>query len=420
MSRPGNEAPSPLERAERRRGRRLAITSHPFGMTFQTVFPQPLPTLALLALGASATQVGIQSACVFGFLLLQLPTLRGVGRWPKRRILVGAHVAALAAALPLLGFRSLAESDAGLGIALIAFAGLAAAASVSNTVWFPMLRAYVEPERIGRFFGTLRTGWHLTLIVYFLGSQVWLARHPNDFAPLFWIAFACGLARIPLIARMPERNERTGERIRVREALALAREPRMKRYLLGVAWGQAGRATTIPFALVMLRREVGLSESSLVLATAAIFAGGLVSLYVWGRIVDRAGAAPVFTGCSLGMGALVLGLAFAGASGTVTLSAAVAFFFVYAALSAGFGVADTHVLFALTPDHAPSRALVLGSVAVGSVAGLTPLLAGTLLDAALAGGAAPLTVYRGFFVVLGGLQALAFLPLRGFTGARRG
>ena len=419
MSRPGNEAPPPLERAERRRGRRLAITSHPFGMTFQTVFTQPLPTLALLALGASATQVGIQSACVFGFLLLQLPTLRVVAHWPKRRILVGAHVLALAAALPLLGFRSLAGSDAGLTIALVAFACLAAAASISNTVWFPLLRSYVEPTRIGRFFGTLRTGWHLTLIIYFLGSQAWLARHPNDFAPLFWVAFACGLARIPMIARMPERSERTGERIRVREALALAREPRMKRYLLGVAWGQAGRATTIPFAMVMLRREAGLSESSLVLATAAIFAGGLASLYLWGRIVDRAGAAPVFTGCSLGMGALVLGLAFAGASGTVTLGGAVAFFFVYAALHAGFGVADTHVLFALTPDHAPSRALVLGSVAVGSVAGLTPLLAGTLLDVALAGGGAPLEVYRSFFLVLGALQALAFLPLRGFTAARR-
>jgi MFS family permease len=388
-------------------------------MTFQHVFTQPLPTLALLALGASESVIGIQSACVFGTLVLQLPTLRAIARWPKRRILVLAHVLAIAAALPLLGFRQLAELDAGLPVALASFAALAAAASISNTVWFPLLRSYVEPRRIGRFFGTLRTGWHLTLILYFLGSQAWLAAHPDDFAPVFWIAFAFGLARIPLIARMPERSERTGERIRVREALALAREPRMRRYLLGVAWGQAGRATTIPFAMVMLQREVGLSQSSLVLATAAIFAGGLASLYLWGRLVDRAGAAPVFTGCSLGMGGLVLALALAGGSGTVTLGAAVAFFFLYAALHAGFGVADTHVLFGLTPDHAPSRALVLGSVAVGSLAGLTPLLAGAALEASLDGAADRLEVYRGFFLALGALQALAFLPLRSFTRERR-
>jgi hypothetical protein len=101
------------------------------------------------------------------------------------------------------------------------------------------------------------------------------------------------------------------------------------------------------------------------------------------------------------------------------LGAAVAFFFLYAALHAGFGVADTHVLFGLTPDHAPSRALVLGSVAVGSLAGLTPLLAGAALEASLDGAADRLEVYRGFFLALGALQALAFLPLRSFTRERR-
>lgn len=406
--------PPPLAPEDRARGRRLAITSHPFGMTFQTVFTQPLPTLALLALGASEIQVGLQSACVQGFLLLQLPTLRRVAKHPKRRILVGAHLAALTAAVPLLFFRSLAGSGSGLVVALISFAALAAAVSVSNTVWFPMLRAYVEPARVGRFFGTLRTGWHLTLILYFLGSRAWLAHHPADYAPLFGLAFALGVARIPLIARLPERSERTGERIRVREAFALAREPAMRRYLAGAAWGQAARATTVPFAMVMLRREIGLSEATLVAATVAIFAGGLAALYVSGRAVDRMGPAPVFRTCALGMGLLVLGLALLSETGGVSGAAAVTFFFLHAALGAGFGVADTHVLFGLTPDHAPSRALVLGAVAVGTAAGLSPLLAGVLLESALSDAAVRLDVFRAFFVGLALFQALSFLPLRRF------
>jgi hypothetical protein len=93
----------------------------------------------------------------------------------------------------------------------------------------------------------------------------------------------------------------------------------------------------------------------------------------------------------------------------------VLFFFAHAVLAAGFGVADTHVLFSLTPSEAPSRALVLGAVAAGAAAGLAPALAGVLLDRALDGTADALGVYRVFFVVAALLQAGAFLPLRRFA-----
>jgi MFS family permease len=419
----GLPAPDPpLDPRQRARGRRLAIASHPFGMTFHTAFTSPLPTLALLSRGASETLVGLQSAVVFASLLLQLPILGAVARVSKRRILVTAHVAAMIGAAPLLCFREFAtRGGAGAqALALLCFAATAAGIGASNTVWFPLLRGYVEPSRVGRFFGVLRTGWHLTLIAFFLGSQAWLARHPGDFAPLFAAAWLCGVARIALIVRLPERSERTGARVRVREALSLLREPQMRRYLAGVAWGHGARVATLPFVLVMLRREVGLSEAEIVLTTVAGFAGGLASLYLWGRAVDRVGPAPVFRWTCAGMGALVLSLAAVSGGGTGTAVAMAAFFLAHSALSAGFGVADTHVLFGLTPDHAPSRALVLGSVAVGCVAGLTPLLAGGLLETGLAGAVRPgdrLEVYRGFFAGAALLQALAFLPLRGFTRA---
>jgi hypothetical protein len=413
---------APLDGAARARGRRLAITSHPFGMTFQMVFTQSLPTLALLALGASETQVGLQTAAVQGFLLLQLPTLRLVARVPKRSILVGGHVVALACATPLLAFSGLAGLDEGVGvrIALLSFAALAAAVCVSNTVWFPLLRGFVEPERIGRFFGMLRTGWHLTLIVFFAGSQVWLAGHPGAFAPLFGFAWTLGVLRTFLIARLPEHSERTGARIRIREAVALAREPRMRRYLVGVAWSTGVRVATVPFVIVLLRREIGFSEAQIVYTTIALFAGGLVSLYGWGHVVDRFGAAPVFRGTCVGMALLVASLTVVSGAGAGTLAAAVGFFFLHSILAAGFGVADTHVLFNLTPSHAPSRALVLGSVCVGTVAGTTPALAGVFLDAQLAAAAEPLGVYRAFFLGMAVAQALAFLPLRGFTRGAEG
>jgi predicted MFS family arabinose efflux permease len=274
----------------------------------------------------------------------------------------------------------------------------------------------VEPERIGRFFGSLRTGWHLTLIVFFLASHAWLDRHPGDFGPLFGAAWLLGLVRIAWIAALPERSERTGERIRIREAVALARQPDMRRYLLGVACAAAARLSTLPFVVVLLRRELGFSEAEVVYTSVATFAGGLASLYAWGRVVDRFGAAPVFRGTALGMAVLVLGLVGLGGEGAATLWAAVAFFFLHSALAAGFGVADTHVLFRLTPPQAPSRALVLAAVAAGSAGGLAPALAGGALDTALGAGGDPLGVYRGFFTAMALLQAAAFLPLRRLRG----
>jgi MFS family permease len=168
---------------------------------------------------------------------------------------------------------------------------------------------------------------------------------------------------------------------------------------------------------VLLRRVLGFSDAALVLTCVATFAGGLVSLYPWGRAVDRVGTAPVFRFSCLGMGALVLSLLTLREAGSAGLVLATGFFFLHAVLGAGFGVADTHVLFGLTPAHAPTRALVLGAVAVGSVAGPAPVLAGAVLDLALAASPARLEVYHAFFALMALLQALAYLPLRRIEAA---
>ena len=417
---PSPPAPAPpLTEAEQRRGRRLAISSHPLGMTFFMVFTQHLPTLALVSLGASETIVGLQSA-LYSTELLQLPTLRAVARVSKRAILVFGQAAALLVAVPLLLFDALSrlsadQSSAGAWIALASLALTSASVNVSNTVWFPLLRGYVEPTRIGRFFGALRSGWHLILIFYYLAAQHWLGRHPGDFGPLFLVAWLCGLLRIFMIWRLPERSERTGERIRVREALALIRANRsLRRYLVGVTWGAAVRMSVLPFVMVMMRREVGFSSSEVLYTTVASFAGGLASLYLWGRVVDRTGPAPVFRLTALGMGALTGGLVAVQDAGAATLVGLIAFSFLHTVLASGFGVADTHVIFGLSPPEAPARMLVIGAVVTHSLSGLAPILSGIALDALLETAGAPLRVYHAFFAVAALAQALCFLPLRGF------
>jgi hypothetical protein len=405
----------PLSAEERARGRRLAIASHPAGMTFYMVFTQQLPTLALVYLGASEAAVGLQTSLIFWLQLLQLPILRAVAYVSMRRILVVGQVFALLGALPLVGFGRLDGSAHGVGVALASFALVAVGLNAAQTVWFPMLRGFVEPEAIGRFFGSLRSGWHLALIVYYVAAQRWLEARPGAFAPLFLAGWVCGLLRIALILRLPERSERSGERIRVREALALLRDhPELGWYLAGSTAFRAVFWSVVPFAMVMLRREVGFSSGAILLTTVGWYTGGLLTLYVWGRVVDAVGPRLVFRWTSIGMGALIFALTWVETPTTPTLVAVVAFFFALYALAAGFGVADTQVLFRMTPPEAPARLLVVAQVTSSVLGGLPPIAAGYLLEQALGGAASRLAVYHAFFAGAAVLQALAFLPLRRF------
>jgi MFS family permease len=168
----------------------------------------------------------------------------------------------------------------------------------------------------------------------------------------------------------------------------------------------------VPFVIVMLRRVVGFSETEVIYTTMAHFTGGVVSLYAWGRAVDRVGAARVLRATTIGQGLLIASL-FVFTPGGAVVPLMVFWFFALSVLASGHGVADTHVLFELTPPEAPVRTLVLGAVGVNLTAGIMSVLAGALLQVWLPEGLeGALDVYRTFFSLLGGLLLLALFPLR--------
>ena len=185
-------------------------------------------------------------------------------------------------------------------------------------------------------------------------------------------------------------------------------------------WPPAVRSAAIPFVLVMLRRALGFSNSAAVATTVAVYLGGVVSLYGWGAVTDRLGPYVVFRTTALGLGALYLALAFVQPAGSVTEWLAIGFFFAHSVLGSGHGVADTRLLFELTPAEAPAKMLVVTAVFEGVLAGLAPALAGAVLDPLLERAADPLAVYHGFFAVAALLMSLSFLPLRGFARSRSG
>jgi len=90
------------------------------------------------------------------------------------------------------------------------------------------------------------------------------------------------------------------------------------------------------------------------------------------------------------------------------------FFFAYAILSAGFGMADTHVLFKLTPVESPARILVAAAVSVGLIAAIVPLFVGFSLELGLGATTDRRLVYHVFFAIAALIQAVNWWPARRF------
>jgi len=129
------------------------------------------------------------------------------------------------------------------------------------------------------------------------------------------------------------------------------------------------------------------------------------------------GAIPVLQATAAGMALSLLLLALAPESALV-VSWTAPWFFVMSLLLSGFGVADTHLLFELTPPEQPARTLVLGAVSTGLASGIAPLLAGAVLDMVLpANPGSELRVYRVFFAILALLMAAVLLPTRGLVSS---
>ncbi len=414
---PSGAVPAALTPAEQARGRRLALTSHPFYMTFRRIFSEDLPTLALVSLGAGDAAVGLQRGFEPLSALLQLPSLRLLAHASKRGVLLAGQVVALAGALPLLFFPAFAAlgGETAVWVALASFALVGVGTGIADTPWFPLLHGYVPAERIGRFFGTLRSTWHVALIVSYLGAQRWLAGHPGSFAPIFAAGWALGLARMAIVWRLPDRGGPAGERIRARRAVReLMTQPDLRSYLLGVSLAGGARRALLPFAIVLMRRVVGMTDAQVLLATISSFVGALGALYAAGRAADRVGSAPVFRATGIGMAALALGFCAMSEPGPGAVVLASSLFFGISALSAAFGVADTNVLFTLAPADRPTAVLASATATSAVAYALAPVIAGLALQAAISLGVPELLAYRVLFVLASLTFAVSWIPLQRF------
>ena len=97
--------------------------------------------------------------------------------------------------------------------------------------------------------------------------------------------------------------------------------------MAGVTLSSSCRAVFLTFAVVMMRRDLGFSEGQVLYCTAGAFTGGLVSLYLWGRWVDRFGPLPLFRWTAFLQAATMVSFALLAGAGAVSLPVAVGAFF---------------------------------------------------------------------------------------------
>lgn len=408
--------PGELSAEDQRRGRRLALAAHPFSMTYRMAFMGDLATQGLITLGAGAGPVGLFTSLGSFAALAQLAGLRFVERIGKKNLIFVTQALALLVSLPLLWFGGLQSlgSPWGWQLALLSLSVVTLALVCGNTAWWPLLHGFVPRTRTGRFFSVLRTIWHLALIGFFLGCTWWLARAPGDFSPLFAIAWVCGLLRILLLWRAPERPE--SEAHPIRELFAtIYRTAALRRYVAGVTLDQAVFRCVPPFTILMLRSEAKLEEHEVMIATVANFVGGMLALLPSGWLVDRLGPRPVLIWTSVLRGLIVLGIGLAGLTlaGRELILAAGGLIMLWSFLVSAFGVAEVKVLFELAGEGNPTQ-LIVGSVVTRAVfAGVIALILGVALEWLLALEVSePLTLYLGLFAVLAAFQAGAVVPFR--------
>jgi MFS family permease len=275
--------------------------------------------------------------------------------------------------------------------------------AVLSVVWNGWMHGLVPSRLRGRYFSQRNrfTQGATLVFVLVLGAVLsWGGYSAVTFQAVIWSACGCRVASLWYFWRMPdarpaERKQRAPRPLR--EQFAIVRRSRSLLLFIafGAVWSFASNCFG-PFYHVFMFEQLGFSGFQVgLLATLTAF-GGIVSLPVWGGLLDRYGNKACmavalalwqvqnFLWCIItpSNSALLYGMWFWGG-----------------ALSAGFILGQFTILLKLIPGEARSLAIGLNLAVTSAVAAISPLLGGEILARLLALGYAPLDVYHFVFLV---------------------
>lgn len=275
--------------------------------------------------------------------------------------------------------------------------------AVLSVVWNGWMHALVPGRLRGRYFSQRNRFIQGATLVFVLGIGTVLSWGEYSAYTFQWIIFAacgCRVASLWYFWRMPD--SRPTERKQappkpLREQFVIVRRSRSLLLFIafGAVWNFASNCFG-PFYHVFMFEQLNFSGFQVGVLATLVALGGIVSLPVWGGLLDRYGNKACMA-VALGLWQLQNFLwCFITPANSAILYG---MWFWGGALSAGFILGQFTILLKLIPAEARSLAIGLNLAVTSIVAAVAPVLGGEILARLLMQGYAPLDAYHFVFLV---------------------
>lgn len=426
------ELPEAADAAFVRRATRISIAEGALAQIHFTI-AQPgsvFTTKFALLLGAGPLQLGLLAA-IGQFSLLFQPLGSLLTR--RRRSRRGATVAwAATSRLLVFGFGLGAlwlSPAAALALFMALLLASAVTQSVSANIWVAWISDLIPRAVRGRFFAR-RSQWLLvagTLAGTLLGllldgmqkSGHWplIARpawaHAGNLLPAFaWLFIGAaaigGLGQL-LLWRQPERPKAHEADSAATLLVAPFRDPNFRRLLVFAVWWMLAIGVGAPFWQPFMIDNLAMPLVEIQIYSTISTVASLLSLSMWGRLVDRLGNRTAMA-LSIVMGGFIPQAWLFVSEGRYGILFVEAFF--SGVMWAGAGLVGTNFVLAIAPANRRQAYAGLYGACAGLAMMATMLLSGIFLPQPLALGPLSLQSEQVLFGLTGLLRWTALIPLR--------
>ncbi len=384
------------------------------GMLATPIVTMSLPVnifiTALVTKGFPLTKPAIGSLTSLPFVcnFLQVFYSPLVARWLPLKFTAMAMAAIHTGCWLWLGFKlpSLPLSDpVALAQVLLPWFFISSIFNASLAVaWNSWMHGLVPPRLRGRYFGQRNRFCQGATLVFVLLTGYVLSQGAysvRTFQLVIYAACLCRVISLYYFWRMP--GTRPAATQPAVAALPFAAQVRLvtqsHSLLLFIAFGAVWSFATNcfgPFYYVFMYEELGFTGTQVGILATLTALGGMLSLPVWGQLLDRYGNKAVM--------AIALGLwqlqNFFWCILTPSNSALLyGMWLIGGSWSAGFVLGQLTILLKLIPPDAKNLAIGLNLAFISLVAAISPIIGGQVLAWALAQGYGPLSVYHTVFLV---------------------
>jgi len=356
-------------------------------LSFQMVVGSPM-ILYAKSLDATATQLGLIAGMLPLMNSLQIPAARFVGRIGHKRFVIGGWSARICF-IVLMVLVPLSGDFLGHGGQLAAILGLLFLFNTSRGIsacgWLPWITSIIPGPVRGKFLTTESGVANVASLVAFLLAAAVLGSEPGGahFAALFAFSALAGATSLAFLRRIPEDRDPQSlyNSVTPVRLVAMLRQSPFRRLLfLAVCWSVASGGLAA-FAVSFLREATPMPDGKILLLNSAAFLGGISTLLVLSRLLDRIGSRPVLVGTALFCALSMLGwVSMSAGLLHASMPMVLLLMFAMGLGASAVNLAITRLAMATIPETGRSHYFAVYSVVGSVVLGLSPILWGALVD----------------------------------------